>query len=172
MSEQAKEAYRHLKFILDWAVANNVAYYEMIEELQEDHKEFKALLHANYKKKYEALSEGWGFEQKLEKFASHFQRQEFLLNRDVEEERAIAKLLEEENNNLRDKLNALKSSSNAVATFDEGHFFLEAENARLMEELEALKITKSTSSSRARNRPGRGTTDEARTQQTLSNQAV
>ena len=32
-SEQAVEAYRYLKDLLDRSVANNVAYYELIEEL-------------------------------------------------------------------------------------------------------------------------------------------
>ena len=33
-SEQAVEAYQYLKCLLDRVVANNVAYYEMIEDLQ------------------------------------------------------------------------------------------------------------------------------------------
>ena len=33
-SEQAVEAYQYLKCLLDRAVANNVAYYDMIEDLQ------------------------------------------------------------------------------------------------------------------------------------------
>ena len=84
-------------------------------------------------------------------------------NRQVEEARAIAKRMEEENNSLRDKLNSLKASSTTVVAIDDGVSFLETENARLREEVETLKKTKSTSSSRAKTKPGRATTDEART---------
>jgi len=45
VSEQAIDAYKYLKCLLDRAVANNVAYYEMIEDLQGMIQE----LHSQYK---------------------------------------------------------------------------------------------------------------------------
>jgi len=84
----------------------------------------------------------------------------------------LAKLLEEENNNLRDEINALKSPSTSSTTTDEGHSFLEAENARLREELESLKKINLHLLPQKKIKPARGTTNEARTQQTLTNQAA
>ena len=58
--EWAVEAYQYLKCLLDRSVANNVAYYEMIEdlqgtleELQQQYKESTTLLHQGYEKKYQ-----------------------------------------------------------------------------------------------------------------------
>ena len=58
-SEQAVEDYRYLKDLLDRAVANNVAYYELIQELhctledlQNLYNESTALLHEEYENRY------------------------------------------------------------------------------------------------------------------------
>ena len=61
-----------MKCLLDRAVANNVAYYEMIEdlqgildELQQQYKESLALLHEGYEKKYQQLSAEKGYDKIL-----------------------------------------------------------------------------------------------------------
>ena len=86
---------------------NNVAYYEMIkdlqrmvEELQLQHKEATALLNEGYEKKYQQLGADRGYG----KFISAHNKRESVLKLEIEDHKNIAKLLEEENNALREEL--------------------------------------------------------------------
>ena len=184
-SEQAVEAYRYLKDLLDRSVANNVAYYELIEELhgsiedlQGQHNESMALLHKDYENRYQQLSSETGHK----KIIAGYDIREWTLKGEVEACRQIAEILEQENNNLQKKLaqyeSAASSSTALVPVTDESFSFLEVENANLRDELETFKRSGPSTSTRGQARAPRGRAraarvliEEQRTQSALENQA-
>lgn len=162
-SEQAVEAYRYLKDLLDKSVANNLAYYELIEELhysledlQNQHNESTALLHKEYENRYQQLSSETGHK----KILVGYDIRERTLKGEVEACRQIAELLEQENNNLQKKLaqyeSAASSSTALVPVTDEGFSFLEVENAKLRQELDDLRRSAVSGTARGRGRGSRG----------------
>jgi len=186
-SERAIDAYQYLKCLLDRAVANNVAYYEMIEdlqttieELQQQYKESFSLLHQEYEKKYQRLIAEKGYDR----FIFVYEKKESMLRIEVLENRNITKLLEEENISLREEIkqlkNAASSSTALVPVNDEGFSFLETENTNLRHELETLRRVGPSSPARGRARSySRGqarslslSIEDARTKSALENQVV